>query len=152
MVNPQTTTGRFSNVFGKAKDLLLGAEYVDSEDETSPVSSHESATAPSPRANQQIRLQSGKANKVTIRSNVMKIEDVVPIADGLKNGEYQIVNTERATVKDAEKIVDFLNGVIYALNGQVKHAGEKVYLYVPANVTVDTDENSLRSTRRPITH
>jgi cell division inhibitor SepF len=42
-----------------------------------------------------------------------------------------------------ERIVDFLNGVTYALDGTVERVGERVYMFVPANVTVEVDNGAV---------
>jgi cell division inhibitor SepF len=60
-------------------------------------------------------------------------------ADGLKGGHQQIVNLEAADPDLAERILDFLSGVTYALDGSVDRIGDKVYLFAPANVHVEVD-------------
>jgi cell division inhibitor SepF len=42
----------------------------------------------------------------------------------------------------AERIIDFLNGVTYALDGTVEKIGDKVYLFAPANIEVELDAGS----------
>ena len=69
-------------------------------------------------------------------------------ADGLKGGEHQIVNLERATPQMGERIIDFLNGVCYALDGTVERVGEKVYMFVPANVPVEVDNGAMAAQRQ----
>jgi cell division inhibitor SepF len=51
-----------------------------------------------------------------------------------------------------ERIIDFLNGVCYALDGTVERVGDKVYMFVPANVAVEVDSGATSassSLRRP---
>ena len=149
MVNQQSSPNRFSSMLGRTKEIFLGPQHEYEDDEMAPTPSMKESPTPAPtRASQQIRMQSAMGNKVTIRRNVKGLEDCDIIADGLKNGDYQIVNTEKALPKDAERIIDFLNGVIYALNGKVKNIGDKVYLYVPSSVTLETDEGAPK--RRPL--
>ena len=69
-------------------------------------------------------------------------DDAKAAADGLKSGEQQIVNLERATPQMTERIIDFLNGVCYALDGTVERIGDKVYMFVPANVIVEVDDGN----------
>ncbi|HZT44174.1 MAG TPA: cell division protein SepF [Chthonomonadaceae bacterium] len=92
------------------------------------------------KAQQPLRLQSARGHRVSVRRNAQVFEDAKLAADGLKGGEHQIVNLERATPQMAERIIDFLNGVCYALDGTVERVGEKVYMFVPANVSVEIDE------------
>jgi cell division inhibitor SepF len=79
---------------------------------------------------------------VDIRRNATTFNDARVAADGLKSGQQQVVNLERASADMAERIIDFLNGVTYALDGTVEKIGDKVYLFAPANVEVELDAGS----------
>ena len=118
----------------------MGVEEPDDEETHAPVST----TAP-PAAGKQaqtLRLQMAKGGRVAIRLNAQVFEDAKIAADGLKGGEQQIVNLEKATPQMAERIIDFMNGVCYALDGTVERVGERVYMFVPANVAVDVDQGA----------
>ena len=93
-----------------------------------------------------LRLQTARNGRVAVRLNAQVFEDAKQAADGLKSGEYQIVNLERATPQMGERIIDFLNGVCYALDGTVERVGEKVYMFVPANVAVEVDNGAMAAT------
>jgi cell division inhibitor SepF len=67
-------------------------------------------------------------------------EDARLAADGLKDGRQQIVNLEKASPEMSERIIDFLNGVTYALNGFVEKIGDKIYLFAPSNVVIESTE------------
>jgi len=126
--------------WGKCKDMIMGVEEPDDEETHAPVST----TAP-PAAGKQaqtLRLQMAKGGRVAIRLNAQVFEDAKIAADGLKGGEQQIVNLEKATPQMAERIIDFMNGVCYALDGTVERVGERVYMFVPANVAVDVDQGA----------
>ena len=68
-------------------------------------------------------------------------------ADGLKDGQQQIVNLEQTPVEMAERIIDFLNGATYALDGSVEKIGEQVYLFTPASVIIDVEEKPTGNSR-----
>lgn len=97
------------------------------------------AAEENPRRHSTIRLDAARAHRVAIRLNASVFNDARIAADGLKNGEQQIVNLEKASPQMAERIIDFLSGVTYALDGTVDRVGEKVYLFAPANVEVELD-------------
>lgn len=120
--------------WSRVKHGLFGTEEPEDEE-------LDTATNVNPaKPPQQLRLHSARANRVSVRRNAQVFEDAKLAADGLKGGEHQIVNLERATPQMAERIIDFLNGVCYALDGTVERVGEKVYMFVPANVMVEIDE------------
>ena len=89
-----------------------------------------------------IRLESSRGIRVSVRRNATVFNDARVAADGLKAGQQQIVNLEKASPQMAERIVDFLSGVTYALDGSVDKVGDKVYMFVPANVDVELDGGS----------
>jgi cell division inhibitor SepF len=89
-----------------------------------------------------LRLDTARALRVDVRRNATTFNDARVAADGLKGGQQQVVNLERASPEMAERIIDFLNGCTYALDGTVEKIGEKVYLFAPANIDVELDSGS----------
>ena len=67
------------------------------------------------------------------------------IADYLKKRNAVVVNLKRVTPDQAKRIVDFLYGTIYAIDGDIQKLGGGIFLCTPNNVVVDgkiTDENA----------
>ena len=65
------------------------------------------------------------------------------IADQLKNRNTVVVNLKRVTSDQAKRIIDFLSGTIYAINGDLQKVGGGIFLCAPDNVNVQgkiTDE------------
>ena len=128
------------SIWTRIKDGLLGTE--DPEEDDAEVGAAVTAAPGTRRQPQQLRLQTARGNRVAVRLNAQVFEDAKLAADGLKGGEHQIVNLERATPQMAERIIDFLNGVCYALDGTVERVGDRVYMFVPANVAVEVDNGA----------
>ena len=59
------------------------------------------------------------------------------IADYLKNENAVIVNLKRVTPDQAKRIVDFLSGTLYAIEGGLQKLGGGIFLCTPANVPVE---------------
>ena len=59
------------------------------------------------------------------------------IADYLKNENAVIVNLKRVTPDQAKRIVDFLSGTLYAVEGGLQKLGGGIFLCTPANVPVE---------------
>ncbi len=91
------------------------------------------------RGRSSLRMHSTRVTHATVRRNVQVIDDARIAADGLKNGEQQIINLEHTTQPMGERIIDFLTGVCYALDGSVEQVGERVFAFFPATVQVDID-------------
>ena len=59
------------------------------------------------------------------------------IADYLKSENAVIVNLKRVTPDQAKRIVDFLSGTLYAIEGGLQKLGGGIFLCTPANVPVE---------------
>lgn len=65
------------------------------------------------------------------------------IADHLKARNAVVVNLKRVTSDQAKRIVDFLSGTIYAIDGELQKIGGGIFLCTPNNVNIQgkiTDE------------
>ena len=61
------------------------------------------------------------------------------ITDNLKNRSPVIVNLERADAELARRVVDFVSGACYALNGSLQKVGTGIFLFVPNNMDINGD-------------
>jgi len=94
-----------------------------------------------------LRIEQTRRTHITIRRAVHSFDDARRAADGLKDGQQQIVNLEQTPADMAERITDFLNGATYALEGSVEKIGEQVYLFTPSSVTIDVEEKPAAPSR-----
>jgi len=143
------------NFFSRLKDRLIGQDdYDDDEDEEEDeavipaVSSRNGGSISPVRKNAPaLRLELAKRQHVTVRRAVYSFDDARRAADGLKSGQQQIVNLEQTPTEMTERIVDFLNGATYAIDGAVEKIGDQVYLFTPSTVTIDIEERSIPTSR-----
>ena len=87
------------------------------------------------------RLSSVRDSSITIMP-ANSFADVQKAADRLKQGEPQILNLEKTSPEVAERLIDFLNGVTYALDGYVEKVADGAYLFTPANMAIHADRPS----------
>ena len=59
------------------------------------------------------------------------------IADYLRARKSVIVNLKRVTPDQAKRIIDFLSGTLYAINGNLEKLGNGIFLCTPDNVGVE---------------
>ena len=64
-------------------------------------------------------------------------QDVVEIADALRNRQVVIVNLQNADRTLLQRVVDFTSGVAYTIDGKIQKLAEAIYLVVPAGVVVN---------------
>jgi len=82
-----------------------------------------------------INLHQTNKNKMVI-FKPSSFEEVREITDEVKNRRAAIVNFEKLDRETAKRILDFMAGSIYALNGTVKKIGPGIFLFAPDNVDV----------------
>lgn len=81
-----------------------------------------------------------KSKITTIRPKSF-VDDAQTIANCLREKVPVIVNFENTDTADAQRIIDFISGTIYALNGTLKQVSQKVFISAPNNVTVTYTED-----------
>ena len=104
------------------------------------------AAAPAaPSFNGQV-LNMGAANKqevVLFRPG--SFNDTSKAADDLRNRRAVIVNMENVDKAMARRVVDFLSGCVYALDGDVKKIAQSAYLFCPHNMDIVGDLETLQA-------
>lgn len=63
-------------------------------------------------------------------------EDVQNLIDFLRRREPAIINLDNAETADAQRILDFVSGAIYALNGSVHRIASNIFLLSPEGVEI----------------
>lgn len=71
--------------------------------------------------------------------NPQDYKDAEKIADHIKSGNSVVMNMEKTEEAEAERIVDFVQGVMYALDGHIDRVSDQIYLCAPNNVTVSRE-------------
>jgi len=66
-------------------------------------------------------------------------EEVSDIADYLIRGCTVVLNTEEMDIKATLRMLDFLNGVTYTTDGEIKNVNNTTFIITPHNVDVSDD-------------
>jgi cell division inhibitor SepF len=67
-------------------------------------------------------------------------EEVGNIADYLLDGCTVVLNTELLDEPSTLRMLDFLNGVTYSTDGEIKNVSRATYIITPHNVDVSDDK------------
>jgi len=96
-----------------------------------------------------VRTEEKRSNKVvnihaTTQLQVVlvkpeRFEDASGIADHLNAKLTVVLNLESATKEVTRRLIDFLSGVAYANNGQIKRVANSTYIITPYNVGIQGD-------------
>ena len=71
--------------------------------------------------------------------------DTSKAADDLRNKKAVILNMENVDKAMARRVVDFLSGCAYAVDGKVKKIAQSTYLFCPHNMDVVGDLETLQT-------
>ncbi|EFB63220.1 hypothetical protein HMPREF9209_0701 [Lactobacillus gasseri 224-1] len=63
--------------------------------------------------------------------------DAKEVAQNLLNNKAVIINFARMDDEQARRIVDFITGTVYALNGEIQRVGDKIFLATPPKFETD---------------
>ncbi len=68
-----------------------------------------------------------------------KFENAAEVADHLRDRRTVVLNLEETNKDTARRLVDFLSGVTYALDGKIKKVAASTYIITPFNVEISGD-------------
>lgn len=134
--------GKFMNYFGlQEEEEIVERERIPAQEE------QEIETNPFEQ-----RKQSRNSNLTSIGGNVVSLhtqkntrmvlsepksyDEAQLIADEIRNRRSVVVNLQRVRSDLGLRIVDFLSGTVYALNGSISKLGPNIYLCAPESVEV----------------
>ena len=103
--------------------------------------------APAPAApsfgGQVLNMNSGKQEVVLFHAKTF--DDAAKAADELCKRKAVILNMENVDKALTRRVVDFLSGSVYALDGRVKKVAQSTYLFCPHNMDVVGDLENIKA-------
>ncbi|WP_442603783.1 cell division protein SepF [Paenibacillus sp. KN14-4R] len=82
-----------------------------------------------------VSIHSQKNSRVVL-FEPRSFEDAQELADHLRSRRAVVVNLQRIRSDVAIRIVDFLSGTVYALNGSISKLGPSIYLCTPDSMEI----------------
>lgn len=92
---------------------------------------------------QVLNMSSGKQEVVLFHAKTF--DDAAKAADELCKRKAVILNMENVDKALTRRVVDFLSGAVYALDGRVKKVAQSTYLFCPHNMDVTGDLENIKS-------
>jgi len=114
---------------------FMGFEEVPVEDEEEYQEERAENTGRQKKKGTDLSLHAQRQLKVVV-AEPKEFDEVQAIADHLKTRRPVIVNLERADAELAKRVVDFVSGATYALNGSMQKVGNGIFLFVPDNIGI----------------
>ncbi|QXE03021.1 cell division protein SepF [Terribacillus sp. DMT04] len=109
-------------------------EYVEGQ----PNDAEEAEPYPNGRERSQnqnvVSLKSVQASSKVVLCEPRTYNEAQEIADHVVNRKAVVLNLQRVDHQQAKRIVDFLSGTVYALNGDIQKLGSQTFLCAPDNI------------------
>lgn len=114
----------------KWKNSIFGNKEEETEEEDNEIYTGKKTSKDA------LKTMSGDGNKM-ILFEPRAYSESQQIADYLKTSNAVIVNLKRVTPDQAKRIVDFLSGTLYAIEGGLQKLGGGIFLCTPSSVPVE---------------
>ena len=121
----------------QGSENLSGEESAE-EPAVKSVSREEDTFVPTKKSNKVVNIHATTQLQVVL-VKPERFEDAPSIADHLVNKRTVVLNLESANKDVIRRVVDFLSGVAYALNGQIKRVATSTFIITPYNVDIMGD-------------
>ncbi|MBQ7802227.1 MAG: cell division protein SepF [Oscillospiraceae bacterium] len=103
-----------------------------------------SAVSTSSGFNGRVLNTSGPKQEVVL-FRPQSFNDTSKAADSLRSNKAVVLNLENVDKAMARRVVDFLSGTVYAVDGSVKKVAQSAYLFCPRNMDVVGDLEALQA-------
>ena len=101
------------------------------------------ASAPVSNAGSSLTVTAGSNMQFSAELKVVKPEDCKSekeIAAHLLNRRTVILNLEDTNKETARRLIDFLRGVAYAIDGQLERVSERTFVIAPNNIVISPEQ------------
>lgn len=78
-----------------------------------------------------------------------QFDSVTQIADHLLNKRTVVLNLENTSKETARRLIDFLSGVAYSIDGSIKKIASNAYVITPSNVDVGDAQLRVPKAKEP---
>ncbi len=133
---------KFKNFMGIPEDEYYDDEYEEEDEAPAPTQREESFSSysdPIKRNNKVVNIHATTQLQVVL-VKPERFEDASSIADHLNAKRTVVLNLESANKDVARRLIDFLSGVAYANDGQIKKVANSTYIITPYNVGIMGDD------------
>lgn len=153
IVNPSSIEVDYSNDDQYENDLY-DEEYQIPEDKNYSQSYQQQYQQSTHQVNNYQTQSSGATMSINANALELKVvrpekfQNVTQIADHLLSNRTVVLNLEATNKETSRRIIDFLTGVAYSINGQLKKVANLTYVITPSNIDVSNDQTSSAEAQR----
>jgi len=128
---------KFLNFIGLEEDIMEEPEEETAEE--SQDASREDLIEPAFQAKNKkgkvVNIHQSSYVKVVVYQ-ALTYDDTQNIVDNLKNRKPIIVNLDSLEQELAQRVLDFMSGAVYALDGTIQKVSKSIFVLVPSNIDI----------------
>lgn len=113
-------------------------EYEEEEFFPGAVQEEEEPMIPAGKKGKVVNIHATTQMKVVV-IQLQSFEDAKDIADHLKSKKPVVINLENLEKEVSRRVVDFLSGVVYGVDGNIQKVANGIFLIAPYNVGIMGD-------------
>lgn len=115
-------------------------EYYEENEEIQETVTKEEPKLRSIGNNKIVNINSGAKVKVVLSRPEHFDEEIKNIADELLKMHTVVLNLEVTPKSESRRLVDFLSGIAYAINGKIKKVSTDTFVVTPSNVDIEGED------------
>ncbi len=92
------------------------------------------------RSSRVVKMHNSSASMRVVVIQPETFEEARDITNHLKSRKPIVVNLESVDKNVARRIIDFLSGAVYALDGDIQKVSNGIFIIAPSNVDIMSDE------------
>lgn len=117
----------------EGEESLEGEQGIAGEEQNQPTQFLHSMSKK--QQNKVVNIHSNSQFKVVVMQPE-NFEDARDICDHLKNKKPVVINLEDVQKECAQRIIDFLSGAVYGLDGEIQKVSSSIFIIAPSNVDI----------------
>lgn len=121
-------------IWNKMKNLI----GLNPEEEEQEINLNLRRAEPRPALKPLPNLTGGKFEIIIYEPRIY--EDSLNVATYLRMGRPVLLNLKYLDAEAAKRLIDFVCGTTYAINGHMLKVGESIFLFTPENITINEAE------------
>lgn len=135
-----------SNIVNRVKNFVgwedeEEMEYNQNEENSNEQQSFFSGASKKAQENKIVNINAVSSKLKVVVMQPENFEDAQEICDYLKDKKPTVINLENVEKENAQRVIDFLSGAVYALEGTIQKIANGIFIVAPYNIDVMSDLN-----------
>ncbi|HHX74659.1 MAG TPA: cell division protein SepF [Firmicutes bacterium] len=113
--------------------------FVEETEEEEIIEDYPSGRPQPVRKGAVLNLHSGNRGMRLVITKPKEFAEAQAIVLHIKNKKPVLVNLEETATEEARRIIDFISGATYAVDGNMQKVSQQIFLFAPAQVEVSAE-------------